>query len=124
MIRARLWPVSRWRPPLAPYPERDRKLLAISPGDYGSNVLQIDDRAIALAPRCQGWQTLISAGVVRVARHGPAGGKPRPGLGLAVAVPAAVDLDAATGQASQDGAPVRRGEGGGQAGSRGARPRR
>src|SRR5439155_560080 len=51
-----------------------------------------------------------------------AGREARAGLGLAVVVPAAVDLDAAPGQAGQDGVPVRLGEGGGQAGGGRAGP--
>ena len=51
----------------------------------------------------------------------PAGREARPGLGLAVAVPVAVDLDAAAGQAGQDAVPAR-GERGGQAGGGRAGP--
>jgi len=68
-----------------------------------------------------GWQMLIWAGAVRVARR-PARREAQAGLGLAVTVPVPAGLDAAAGQAGQDGVPVRLGECGGQAGGGRAGP--
>ena len=55
-----------------------------------------------------GWQMLICATAVWAGMRG-GGGEARPGFGLAVAVPVAVDLDVAAGQAGQ-GAVAARGD--------------